>query len=112
MTPDAEWEAAQPDRAVRQFVTDADREPAASIAESPGTTGDPRWDALVAGVAEDVAVRNGCRVPTWVRDPERHLAEWWFVTDIDKLRAQAFVETPAALATHGVFMRRASLVNV
>ena len=100
-------------RLVRQFVMDADRgEVALAIAERPGSSGDVRWDALVAGVVEDLALRHGCRVPSWVRDPSLTLDTWWFVTDFKKLHPQAFVETPAALATHGVFMRRASLVNL
>ncbi len=99
-------------RLVRQYVMDAESDPAASIAAEPRSTGDAKWDALVAGVAEDIAFRYALPTPGWVRRPDRTLAEWWFVTDFDAMRPQALVETPAALATHGVFMRRASLVNV
>ena len=100
-------------RLVRQFVMDAERgDAAALIADEPPSTGDPRWDALIAGVVEDVAFRLGLHVPAWVRAPHRTLATWWFVTDFEGLHPVAFVETPAAIANHGVFIRRASLVNV
>ncbi len=98
---------------VRQFVMDVDRadDPAVMLVPEPQPTGDERWDAFVTGVAEDAAVRHGVAIPKWVsaREP---LDEWWFVTDYPGLHPSAFVETPPALARHGVFIRRASLVNV
>ena len=100
-------------RAVRQFVMDADKSSdlAALITGPPSSTGDERWDALVCGVAEDVAVRHGLPLPGWVVAHEP-LEEWWFVTNYSGLHALAFVETPPTLARHGVFLRRASLVNI
>lgn len=100
-------------RLVRQFVVDVDRDPNASmIAAEPATTGDRRWDALVAGVVEDVAYRHRLPTPAWTRHPSRYLDEWWFVTDVRALRPWALKESPPAVANHGVFIRRASLVNV
>lgn len=100
-------------RLVRQFVMDAERGDVAElIHHAPSSTGDPRWDALIAGVVEDVAFRAGTPIPAWVRAPERTLTSWWFVTDFSGLHPIAFIETPAAIAGHGVFIRRASLVNV
>ena len=100
-------------RAVRQFVMDADASGDVSrlLEGEPESTGDLRWDALVAGVAEDVAVRHGVRIPAWISSREP-LSEWWFVTDFARLHPTAFFETPPAIARHGVFIRRASLVNV
>lgn len=100
-------------RLVRQFVMNAERsaDVASMISDPPSTTGDKRWDAMVAAVAEYVAVLLHVDVPDWVMESEP-LDEWWFVTDYPALHALAFVETPPALARHGVFMRRASLVNV
>ena len=70
-------------------------------------------DALIAGVVEDVAYRHGVPVPRWAMEPERSTEDrWWFVTSIPALHPTAFVETPASLANRGVFIRRASLVNV
>lgn len=76
------------------------------IRQEPSPTGDPRWDALIAGVVEDLAFRTGTRIPDWVRAPERTLTTWWFATDFSGLHPIAFVETPAAIAGHGVFIRR------
>lgn len=99
-------------RLVRQFVMDADRSdtPGLLMAAAPGSTGDPRWDALIAGVCEDVAFRHDTKVPAWTATGP--LEEFWFVTDFDRLHPTAFVESPAALARRGVFMRRSSLVNL
>ena len=104
-------------RLVRQFIMDTDRLDAvgiaANIAESAPHTGDRGCDALIAGVVEDVAYRHGVPVPRWAMEPERSTEDrWWFVTSIPALHPTAFVETPASLANRGVFIRRASLVNV
>ena len=101
-------------RLVRQFVMDT--ESAADIGPliiaTPPLTGDARWDALLAGVVEDIALRRGAAVPAWTATDQRRLEQWWFVTDFPALHPTAFVETPAALANRGVFLRRASLVNI
>lgn len=101
-------------RRVRQFVMDADRsaDPAELIAEAAPPTGDRRWDAFLAGVVEDMAFRLGVKTPAWTRESSRYLDEWWFVTDYPSLRPWALIESPPAVANHGVFIRRASLVNV
>ncbi|HET8930685.1 MAG TPA: hypothetical protein VFN21_08515 [Acidimicrobiales bacterium] len=99
-------------RLVRQFImnVEAGGDLEALTASDPGSTGDDRWDALVAGVVEDLAYRHNRRVPEWTaREP---LDSWWFVTSVPKLEPTAFVETPRALANRGVFIRRAALVNV
>ena len=101
-------------RAVRQFIMDADRtaDPSEMIFQKPPSTGDRRWDALVAGVVEDIAFRHGASTPAWTRSPDLYLDEWWFVTRSVGLHRVALAETPAAVANHGVFIRRDSLVNV
>ena len=99
-------------RLVRQFVMNADRsaDVASMITLAPDSTGDERWDALVAGVCEDIAYRHGVAVPAWTSTPP--LSQFWFVTDFERLHPTAFLESPPALARRGVFMRRDSLVNV
>ena len=101
-------------RAVRQFVMDANRtsDVVQLLEVDPGSTGDVRWDALVAGVVENIAFRRNSKVPSWTGHPNRFLATWWFVTDFHRLHPTAFVETPAAIANRGVFLRRSSLENV
>ncbi len=104
-------------RLVRQFIMDTERLHPLGVTEnvfepSP-LTGNRGWDALIAGVVEDLAYRHGVKVPQWAMEPERSTDDcWWFVTSIPALHPTAFVETPASLANRGVFIRRASLVNV
>lgn len=38
---------------------------AARIADASMLTGDREWDALVAGVVEDIAYRHCAKVPSW-----------------------------------------------
>lgn len=98
-------------RLVRQYIMNFDNgaDFHALTSTPPPSTGDARWDALIAGVTEDIAFRHGFNVPYWtVIEP---LDEWWFVTPVAKLEPTAFVESPPALSRRGVFIRRASLVN-
>lgn len=101
-------------RLIRQFIADVESatNPQSLLDDQPPTSGDRRWDALVAGVVEDTAFRIGLDVPSWTTNPVYELSEWWFVTSIPALRPTAFVETPAAIANRGVFIRRASLINI
>lgn len=100
-------------RLIRQFVMDAKRgDVAEMIRDRPEPVGDARWDALIAGVVEDVARRAQASTPGWTREPSRYLDEWWFVSDVSRLHPQILTETPAALANHGVYLSRRALVNV
>ena len=78
----------------------------------PGSTGDRRWDALVAGIVEWAAHAVEVRTPPWTATKERFLDEWWFVTPYRSLHASALVETPAELANRGVFLHESSLRSV
>jgi len=95
-------------RWVAQFVTEFRRAAVADrpslIRGEPPTTGDRRWDALLAGVVEHLCFHHGLPVPDWVVRPARFLDRWWFVTPYRSLHASAFAETPAALANRGVFI--------
>ncbi len=101
-------------RIVRQFLMDADSaiDLADVVSGEPRTTGDERWDALLAGVVEDLAFARRLSIPAWTADPRRFLQTWWFVTRYKAMHATAMAHTPAALANRGVFITRASLVNV
>ncbi len=95
-------------RLVRQHIMNFDNgvDFKALTSTPPPSTGEPRRDAPVAGVTEDIAFRLGYPVPGWTAiEP---LDEWWFVTPVAKLEPTAFVESPPALARRGVFIRRAS----
>jgi len=87
-------------------------EVAVEIEADPGSTGDRRWDALVAGVVERAAHTAGVRTPMWTCAGGRFLDEWWFLTPYRSLHASALVETPAELANRGVFVHESSLWSV
>jgi hypothetical protein len=101
-------------RLVRQFVMDLDHSdnPAALFVNEPPLTGDPRWDAMIAGVVEDYAFHHDLPKPAWAFAPCRFLSAWWFFTSIPAMRPYQMVHTPAALSARGVFLDRASLINV
>jgi transcriptional regulator with XRE-family HTH domain len=76
----------------------------------PSTTGDRRWDALLAGVAELDALRDGKPVPSWARGHE--LPHLWFVGSQPSTYAHALVHTPSSLAVRGIVLDGASLESV
>ena len=76
------------------------------IAERPAPTGDPRYDAALAGMAEYFAREAQILAPSWVDDPDRFVEPWWFVTDRQAFHAYVMANTPAVFAKHGIFMAR------
>jgi hypothetical protein len=103
-------------RWIAQFVAEFRRAGAADraelVADEPPPTGDRRWDAMLAGVVEQLCFEHQLAVPGWAMDPGRFLEQWWFVTSYSSLHPSAFVETPVALANRGVFIHRQSLESV
>jgi hypothetical protein len=103
-------------RWVAQFVAEFQRarsvDRAGLVADEPPPTGDPRWDAMLAGVVEQLCFDHELAVPGWAMRPGRFLAQWWFVTPYPSLHPSAFAETPVALANRGVFIHRQSLESV
>ncbi len=78
----------------------------------PPTTGDIRWDALLAGVADREARSAGVSVPVWTKDDAYFLDEAWFVTEVPGLRAMIFRDTPAELALRNVYLDPRELESV
>jgi transcriptional regulator with XRE-family HTH domain len=108
------WATADLLRLVRQMRSDAAHltsvaDKAAFYAE-PSTTGDPRWDAMLAGAVDDLAVRAGVPAPAWTRG--KALRGFWFVTDEPALRAYVFAHSPMALQVRGVMVDPADLEAV
>jgi transcriptional regulator with XRE-family HTH domain len=78
----------------------------ALLQAAPAPTGDPRFDAALAGVAELFAAEAAIPAPAWVNDPTRFVEPWWFVASRTAFHAYTLANTPALLARHGVFMAR------
>jgi transcriptional regulator with XRE-family HTH domain len=80
------------------------------VAAEPAPTGDARFDALLAAIAEDLCVHAGIAPPAWVHDDDRFLAAPWWVADLPSARARALVHAPASYRRRGVFIDRHDLV--
>lgn len=78
----------------------------------PQSTGDTRWDALLAGVAAREARRAGMPIPLWTTDDSRFLDKPWFPTETLSLRAIAFEASPADLAIRNVYLDPAEVESV
>lgn len=102
----AGWSTADLLRLVREMRSNStavsdDRQRRAFFA-APSTTGDPRWDAMIAGVVEGDALAQGCPPPEWTRG--KALREFWFVGSGHSLRAYAFSHSPFSLQIRGVLV--------
>jgi transcriptional regulator with XRE-family HTH domain len=78
----------------------------ALVRDEPPGTGDARFDAALAGVAELFASESEIPAPLWVEGPERFVEPWWFLASRPAFHAYTLAHTPAVLARHGVFMAR------
>lgn len=103
-------------RAVWQLAADLrSAEPSLRVAlcvTPPAPTGDARFDALIAGVADFLLSQEGLPRPPWLAEGWRSLEEPWDVEPVVALRPRARSVTPPALAAHGVFLDPTELVNV
>lgn len=78
----------------------------ALIREEPQPTGDARFDAALAGLAELFAAEGAIVAPTWVNGTGRFVEPWWLLASRPAFHAYVLAHTPALLARHGVFMAR------
>jgi hypothetical protein len=100
-------------RLVFRFVESYDKAPPASrprmIAIEPPPTGDRRFDAFLAAMVEYLCAREFDEAPTWVNTPNRFLDQWWFMSGIRSLEANALVHSPISFKRRGVFITEGSL---
>lgn len=82
------------------------------VSAEPKSTGDMRFDALLAGIAEDLCVLGGEVPPQWVNSDARTLKNAWWVSSLAAGRAQALVHSPASLRRRGVMIDRHDLEGV
>jgi transcriptional regulator with XRE-family HTH domain len=78
----------------------------ALLRDEPPGTGDMRFDAALAGVAEFFAVEGTISAPAWVNGSGRFVEPWWFVASRPAFHAYTLANTPAVFARHGVFIAR------
>lgn len=77
-----------------------------TIEDEPALTQDDRLDALVGAIAEYLAKQRRLgRVPAWVCNPARRLAEPWFTTSSssDAMREYLTFASPAEFASRNIF---------
>jgi hypothetical protein len=91
-----------------EFLEEYEHEPATdrrSLVEAePAKTGDARWDALLAGIAEWLAARDSYPIPRWVATPDRTLSEPWSPHRLASLRRMAADNAPPEIRRHGVLI--------
>jgi transcriptional regulator with XRE-family HTH domain len=73
----------------------------------PSTTGDRRWDALLAGSTEEMAVRRHVPVPSWTKDVR--LEGKWYVTDDPGRNDYLDHHSPPPFHSRGVMIDPAAL---
>lgn len=74
----------------------------ALLADEPPSTGDRRWDVLLAAMAEHLTAGLDLAAPLWSRD--RVLVTPWFPSSLPSKRVEALVSAPAAFRKHGVYL--------
>ena len=91
---------------VWEFLEEYRWEPAESrvslVMEEPATTGDERWDALLAALAEHLLAQADLAPPDWAE--ARVLRRAWFPAELAVHRADALAWAPAAFRKHGVYL--------
>lgn len=101
--------AAREDAAFREvldlrnaLLRSSQAEALALVADRPGSTGERRFDALVAAVVEDACARRGLTPPSWTEEPERFVKPFWYLSQVDGLHWWEFSTAPGAFVRHGV----------
>lgn len=91
---------------VWEFLEEYRWEPAESgvslVVAEPAATGDERWDALLAALAEYLLAQVDLAPPDWAE--ARVLRRAWFPAELAIHRADALAWAPAAFRKHGVYL--------
>jgi hypothetical protein len=77
------------------------------LRDEPPPTGDERWDALLAALAEHLVAQHDLAPPEWAEN--RVLQQPWFPAELEIQRADALVRAPAAFRKHGVYLSATDL---
>lgn len=85
------------------------------LVREPQPTGDPGWDAVLAGLAVHmVRLSTLDRTPEWTRDSRRYSPtfRWIGLTPDSKMKAYIFQRTPIYFKSRGVMIDAANLASV
>jgi transcriptional regulator with XRE-family HTH domain len=78
----------------------------------PGTTGDARYDALIAGVTEYRLVEEALPLPRWLTESDVVLGTQWFVDPYSQGDADTVAATPEPLRRRNVVIDASELESV
>jgi transcriptional regulator with XRE-family HTH domain len=76
----------------------------------PSTTGDQRWDALLAGSTEEMAARGKLPIPDWTKGVR--LENTWYVTDDPAFNDYLLAHSPQPFRSRGVMIDPSALESV
>jgi hypothetical protein len=79
------------------------------VSPRPTSTGSNRYDAMLAGIVEYACATHRVLAPTWVNDLDSFLHEFWFVSGMKSLHANAIVHSPISFKRRGVFLTQGAL---
>ena len=100
-------------RLVFEFLREVDaKELTLRVAVEPESTGDQRFDAMLAALSEDLCVSNGVSPPSWVFADQRFLDSAWWVSNLKSARTRALVNAPASYRRRGVMIDRHDMTSV
>jgi hypothetical protein len=77
--------------------------------QAPPSTGDERWDTLLATVVARVCRQAGVPVPAWTR--RESLTRWWWPGAVGARRAQVVQRTPIDFRRVGIWFDERNLVT-
>ena len=75
----------------------------------PDSTDIPRYDAMLAGIVEYACATHRVLAPDWVNESEFFRDEFWFVSGMTSLHANAIVHSPISFKRRGVFLTQGAL---
>ncbi len=80
---------------------------------TPRTTGDRKWDALLAALTEQEFEAAGLQPPEWTRTQDKHLDERdeWVLPSLLLDESAVRAATPDWLAEHGIYAAERDLVT-
>ena len=84
----------------------------ALVAAPPATTGDERFDALIAGLVEYRLSGDALPLPEWVADPARRATTSWFVDATPGTEDLSRAQSPAPFSRRNVFLDATELASV